>query len=129
MEHLLHSLTSIGLAYSLDVVGASLHGSIQTDEGFVQVVAIRGDTHQDCRLHYESFVPKQGSDPVLVIARDRDNLTPTPEEFLKLDETVSESGLAFLDYHTLVTNCRNAADTNTLKEQLDDILPGHLRII
>lgn len=129
MEHLMHSLTSIGLAYSLCVAGASLHGLIQTDEGFVQVVAIRGDTHQDCRLHYDSFVPKLGSDPVLVIARDRDNLIPAPEEFLKLDETVSESGLAFLDYQTLVTNCRNAADSNALKEQLDDILPGHLRII
>lgn len=129
LEHLLHSLTSIGLAYILDVVNASLHGSIQTDEGFVQVVAIRGDTHQDCRLHYDRFVPKQGSDPILVIARDHDNLTPAPEEFLRLDESDSESGFAFLDYNTLITNCRNATHTNTLKGQLDDIIPRHNRII
>jgi hypothetical protein len=128
-EHVLHSLTSIGLAYSLHVAGALLHCSIEAGERFVKVVAIRGDTHQDCRVHYDSFVPKQGSDPVLVITQDHDNFTPVPEEYWKLDETHGESGLAFLDYQTLVTNCREATDTKTLREQLDDILPGHCRII
>ncbi len=129
MEHLLHSLTAIGLAYGLDVSGAALHGSIQTDEGFVEVVAIRGDTYQDCRLHYDNLVQQQGSDPVLVIARDRDNLSPVPEEFLRLDEINGEKGLTFVDYQTLVNACRTEADTNTLKEKLDAFLPGPRRII
>jgi len=129
LEHLLHSLASIGLAYSIDFADASLHGSIQTNEGFVQIVAIRGDTHQDCRLHYDSCVPKHGSDPVLVISRDRDNLIPKPEEFRKLDEADREDGLTFLDFQTLVTNCRNATDAETLERQLYDILPRHRRII
>jgi hypothetical protein len=129
MQHLLHSLTAIGLAYSLDVSGAALHGSIQTDEGFVQVVAIRGDTYQDCRLHYDSLVGQQAPDPVLVIARDRDNLPSTPEEFLRLDEIDGERGLAFVDYQTLVNTCRTVADTHTLKGELDAFLPGPRRII
>jgi len=129
LKHVLHSLTSLGLAYSLEFENAFLHCAVQDDEGIVQVVAIRGDTHQNCRLHYDKFVPKHGADPVLVIARDRDNLIPTPEEYLRLDETAGERGLTFLDYHTLINNCRNAADSNTLKEHLDGILPRHSRII
>lgn len=129
MEHLLHSLTAIGLVYSINVSGAALHGSIQIDEGFVQIVAMRGYTYQDCRLHYDSLVRQQGPDPVLVIARDRDNLCAAPEEFLRLDEIDGESGLAFVDYQTLVNACRTEADTNTLKEKLDAFLPGPRRII
>jgi hypothetical protein len=129
MEHLLHSLTAIGMAYSLDVTGAVLHGSIQIDEGFVQIVAIRGYTYQDCRCHYDSLVRQQGPDPVLVIARDRDNFPAAREEFLRLDEIDGERGLAFVDYQTLVNACRTEADTNTLKEMLNAFLPGPRRII
>ena len=129
IKHVLHSLTTLGLAYSLEFKSAALHGAIQDDEGFVQVVAIRGDTHEDCRLHYDKFIPKLSTDPVLVIARDRDNLKPTTEEYLKIYETQKEGGLAFLDYQTLISNCRSATDSNTLKEQLHDILPRHNRII
>jgi len=129
LKHVFHSLTSLGLAYSLEFESAVLHGAVQDDEGIVQVVAIRGDTHEDCRLHYDKHIPHQGIDPVLVIAQDRYNLIPTPEEYLRLDETAGEKGLAFLDYQTLVTNCRNAADSNTLKGHLDDFLPRPRRII
>ena len=129
LEHVLHSLTSLGLGYRLEFEGAVLHGSVQGDEGFVQIVAIRGDTYEDCRLHYDRFVPHHGIDPVLLVAQDRHNQTPTPEEFLKLNETVNESGLAFVDYHTLVDKCRNAADSDALKENLDGILPRYRRII
>lgn len=129
MEHLLHSLTAIGMAYSLDVSGAALHGSIQTDEGFVQIVAIRGYSYQDCRRHYDSLLRQQGPDPVLVIARDRDNFYAAVEEFLRLDEIDGERGLAFVDYQTLVNACRTEADTYTLKEKIDAFLPGPRRII
>ncbi len=129
LKHVLHSLTSLGLAYDLEFEDALLHGEVQGDEGFVQVLAIRGDTYQDCRLHYDRFVPKHGTDPVLVVGRDRDNLTPVPEEFLKIDEIENEYGLAFIDYQTLISNCRNAADNISLKGVLDDILPRHRRFI
>ena len=129
LEHVLHFLTSLGLAYSLEFKGAVLHGALQLDEGFVQVVAIRGYTYEDCRLHYDKHIPHQGADPVLVIALSRYHYVPMPEEFLRFDEPARERGLAFLDYTTLVTNCRKAADSNTLKGHLDDFLPRHRRII
>jgi len=129
IEHILHSLTSLGLAYSLKFECTSLHGAVQDDKGIVQVVAIRGDTHEDCRLHYDNHIPHLGTDPVLVIARDRDNLIPTSEEYLRIDETYGKSGLTFLDYQTLITNCRNAVTSNILKKQIDDILKRSSQII
>lgn len=129
LKHVIHSLTSLGLTYNLDVVDTSLHGTLNCDAGYVEVVAIRGETHEDCRLHYDIAVPKVGIDPVLVIARDHDNLTPTPEEFSKFHEADSKRGLRFLDYYTLVTFCRNAKDKDTLRRSLNDLLPKDRRII
>lgn len=129
LKHVLHSLTSLGLAYNLEFESSVLHGAVQDDEGVVQVVAIRGDTHQDCRLHYDKHIPHHGTDPVLVIAHDHDNLIPTREEYSKFYETTGDSGLVFLDYQTLINKCRSAADSNMLKGQLDGILPRQRRII
>jgi hypothetical protein len=129
IEIVLHSLTSLGIAYSLDFDGALLHSAVQGEDGFVQVVAIRGDTHQDCRLHYDRLIPQSETDPVLVITCDRDNFVPTIEEYLRLDESVGDRSLAFIDYQTLITNCRNAMDIDNLKRYLDGILPRHGRII
>jgi hypothetical protein len=129
LEHVLHALTSLGLAYRLEFQDAVRHGAIQSDEGFVQVVAIRGDTYQDCREHFDKLVGKQGPDPVLVVVRDRSNLIPTPEEFSRLDGPTGERGVAFLDYQTLISRCRNAADGSTLKGHLNGFLPRSRRII
>ena len=57
LEHVVHSLTSLGLTYELEIAGAALHGALRSDSGCVQVVAIRGETHEDCRRHYDSVAP------------------------------------------------------------------------
>lgn len=129
LEHIVHSLTSLGLTYDLDVRETSLHGALNSESGYIQVVAIRGETHEDCRQHYDNTVPKVLTDPVLVIARDRDNLTPTSKEYSKFYEVGSSDGLKFLDYQRLVTCCRNAADKAALKRCLDDFLPRSPAII
>ncbi len=123
LEHVIHSLTSLGLAYDLNVQESSLHGALNDVSGYIQVVAIRGETHEDCRHHYDNAVPKVRTDPVLVIARDRDNLTPTPEEYSKYYEVGTDNGLRFVDYQRLVNFCRTAADRNALRNNLDEILP------
>jgi hypothetical protein len=129
LVHLLHSLTSLGLAYDLDFESALLHVAVHDHEQVVQVVAVSGETHEDCRLHYDKHIPHQGSDPVLVIARDRHNLIPTREEYLRFYEVDGVNTLAFLDYQTLINHCRTAPDGGTLRGHLDDILPRNRRII
>ncbi len=129
LDHILDSLTSLGLAYGLEFDGAVLHCTLRADEKFVQVLAIRGDAYGDCRLHYDEYVAYGGVDPVLVIARGRHPFVPGPREFLRLDETGDERGLAFLSYAELINICREVTDSNHLKECLDAILPRDRRII
>ena len=129
LEHLLHSLTSIGLSYKLDIGDSILHGTINTDLGIVQIVAIKGETYEDCRRHYDEFIAQHSTDPVLVIARDHDNFPPVPGAFARLDEINSGDGLAFVDFQTLVNDCRTASDIQSLKEMIDAVLPGDRPII
>jgi len=129
LEHLIHSLTSLGLIYNLEITNSLLHGSLNSDTACVQIVAIRGETYTDCRRHYDEAIPNSGVDPVLVITRDRANLKPTLKEYSKFYEADKEQGLAFLDYQSLVTFCREAEDKETLRRNLDDFIPGERRII
>ncbi|MHB1167304.1 MAG: hypothetical protein ACYC0N_02050, partial [Carboxydocellales bacterium] len=129
LEHLVYSLTSLGLTFNIDIINSSLHGILNSGTACVQIVAIRGETYTDCRRHYDSAIPKSGTDPVLVIARDRTNLKPTSKEYSKYYEADSEHGLRFLDYQNLVTFCREAEDKETLRRCLDEFIPRDRRII
>jgi hypothetical protein len=129
LQHILHSLTSLGLVYKLEIIDAILHCALYDDEGFIQVIAILGDTYEDCRIHYDRFIPKSKIDPVLVVARDRDNLTATPKEFLRIDEGNSEHSLKFVDFQTLISICRGSEDSISLKGVLDGFISKNRRII
>ena len=129
IKHVLHSLTSLGLAYNLEIENSLLHGTVEHDKGFIQVVAIRGDFYEDCQRHFDDFVQHSGTDPVLVIARDHDNNLPVPGDFMNIVDPKNKSGVVFIDYHTIVTNCRNAADSVVLKGILDEILPKYRQIL
>jgi len=96
---------------------------------FIQVIAIRGETYADCRLHYEKSVKKSINDPVLVIVRDRDNIMQTPMEFKKYYETDSKQGLVFLDYQRLLYSCRTATNIENLRGCLNEFFPEERRII
>jgi hypothetical protein len=74
-------------------------------------------------------IPKISTDSVLVIARDHDNFTPTPEEYSKFYEVGGEDGLRFIDYQSLLTYCRTAVDSSELRNNLDGLLPSTPTII
>ncbi len=123
LEHLLHSLTSVGIVYDLELKDTALHCAIQVNDLIIQIVAIRGATHNDCRRHFESHVKYLGIDPVLVIANDNRNLRPTDEEYLKLNEVKGLESFVFIDYSTLIKKCRNASNKDMLKEYFNHVLP------
>lgn len=129
LKHVLHALTSLGLAYSLEFEGTILHATMQGNEGYIQVVAIRGEKHEDCCHHYNRYIlPLRRTDPVLVVSHDHYNLSPTPEEYSKIYDT-GDQGLVFLDFQSLIRKCRISPDGQTLKEYLDALLPRQNRII
>ena len=129
LKHVFLSLTAIGMAYNVLCDGRILHACIETDNGPVQVVAIQGDTHEACRRHLDDLVPMNSNDPLLLISSDSLGLVPRQEEYLKLNENSDENGIAFYDFITLITTCRDANSDQDLKGKLDGILPKHRRII
>ncbi len=129
LKHMVYSLTFLGIAYTMDCDSTVIHSCIETVNGLVQVIAVRGATHQDCRQHLDELVSKDLTDPILLISRDDENSTPTQDEYMRIDEIGGEGGMTFQDYSTLVETCRNATDNQQLRGTLDGILPGHRRII
>jgi hypothetical protein len=129
LMHVIHSLTCVGLAYKISFENALLHSALETHSGFIQVVAIRGDSHQDCQLHFNKYVQYSGSDPVIIITHDNYDCIPTADEYRRLDEPFGEKGFAFLDYITLMNLCRSADNKESIKARINDILPENSRII
>ena len=129
MVHIIHSLTALGLGYIIDPTNSVLHASLDTNNGFVQVVAIRGESHQDCRQHFDSTICVSSPDPIIIITRDHSNLRPTQREFSKIFDTGLETGLKILDYNSLISMCRESDDTEELRGKLDGYFPDDRRII
>jgi len=129
LEHMVHSLTALGLPYNLKIAHSNFHGILNTDNGFIQVIAIRGETHEDCQLHFDEMFCITSPDPIVLVTRDRSNLKPTERELSKFIDAGRDTGISFIDYDTLITLCRDADDENSLKEKIDEYLPGARRII
>jgi hypothetical protein len=129
LVHIIHSLTALGLSYIIDATNSVLHASLDTNNGFIQVVAIKGKTHEDCRQHFDSTISVSSPDPIIIITRDHSNLRPTQREFNKIFDTGLEAGLKILDYNSLISLCRESNDTQELRGKLDGYLPKDRRII
>jgi len=128
-KHFIHTLTNLAIVYDLEIVKANFHGALVFDDKFIQVIAIKGENYSDCRFHYDNNVTKEGIDPVLVVFSDRNNHTPTKEEYSKYYETDIDSGEKFIDYNTIVTYSRDVDNVQNLKVQLDGHLPSDRKII
>ena len=130
-EHVCHSLTGLGLAYDVKLDQGAPHGVLQSKDSssLIRVVTIRGDDHVTCRQYFDRRIRKTLNDPILIVSRDHDNSTPTPEEFRKYFEPEGHCGTRFLDFQTLRQRCTNATDGAALRTFLDEFLPKDGRII
>jgi hypothetical protein len=73
LEHLVHTLTIVGLGFQNPTVGSEpAHATIIMNHQVVDLLAIRGDTHEACVEHSKSFLPFPRRQTLLV-SRDRDN--------------------------------------------------------
>lgn len=129
LQHLLHSLTSLGIAFPMELGEAASHGVIEASRRHVHVFAIRGDTHENCRAHYEDVHPARRADPTLVVLRDHHNLRFTEREVSKIYEVREDHGLRFIAYQDLATASREATDPEDLREAIDAFIPGDRRIV
>ena len=80
VHHLIHTLNIVSLSSEHCVVtGRSAHATLKIRERSVDLVAIRGETHNLCLEHYKKMLP-MGRNLVLLVSRDPDN-NPWPERF------------------------------------------------
>jgi len=73
LEHLVHTLDILRLGYDSLVVGAShAHATVVMNTQTIDLLAIRGASHEDCIEHSKQFPPLPRRQ-VLLISRDHDN--------------------------------------------------------
>lgn len=120
LEHLVHTLDIIGIGFPQPTVGAEpAHATVMMNNQIIDLLAIRGNTHEGCIEHSKGFVPRPRRQ-VLLISRDRDN-TPWRRKFgsflqpnsAQLGEepniTDPNSGSLHLGYQKLLDIFRNSA--------------------
>ena len=73
VAHIVHSMGLLGVcADEWEVGGFEVHGRLAIGDAEIDVVTVRGATHEECRDHYKKELPG-GRQPVLLVSRDQDN--------------------------------------------------------
>lgn len=120
IEHLVDTLNIVGLGFPNPTVGSEpAHATVVMNHQAVDLLAIRGNTHETCIEHSKSFLPLPQRQTLLV-SRDRDN-TPWRQEFGSFLQTNNpqlgqerritdpRSGFLHLGYHRLLDIFRNSS--------------------
>jgi len=73
LEHLVHTLDIVSLGCPPPTVGSdSVHASVVINNQTVDLLAIRGDSHEECLKHSQALVPMPRRQ-MLLVSRDPDN--------------------------------------------------------
>lgn len=130
LEHLVHTLGIVGLGFPAPVVGADpAHATAVMNNQTVDILAIRGTSHDRCIEHSRSFVPLPRRQSLL-ISRDRDN-NPWREmfgSFLQPDNpqlgqerniTDPASGLLHLGYRQLLDIFQQSSTATAVRDAIN----------
>ena len=129
LEHMIYTLSALGICHDLNISDSILHGTLRLPHNNIcQIVAVRGQTHEQCRRHFDD-VGISIQDPIILITRDRNNLQPTPAELSTILDSFTATGLRCKDYQSLVTACRSAESQGQLQEALHDLFEPFDRAI
>ncbi len=133
MEHLVHTLDIMGLGFSPLTVGADpAHATVMMNNQTVDILAIRGYSHEVCLEHSKRFLP-QPRRQVLLVSRDRDNNSWLKKFASFLDPenarlgqerkiTDPASGLLHLGYRNLLDIFQQAATVTAVQGAIDAAL-------
>lgn len=125
LEHLVHTLDIIGVGFSPPTVGiGSAHASVAIMNKVVDIVAIRGSSHEQCIAHSTTFLTNPQRQ-VMLVSRDPDNtawnkrfgsflLPETPRLGDERDITDPASGSLHLGYQNLLGIYRQSATPASL---------------
>jgi hypothetical protein len=121
-----HTLDIIALGFPVPKVGADpAHATVVMNNQMVDLLAIRGNTHEECIKHSRRFLPLPRR-YVLLISRDRDNtqwlrrfgsfLQPTSPQFGEdRNFTDPNGGSLHLGYQDLLDIFRNSSTAEAVQ--------------
>lgn len=127
LQHTIYVLSILALCYHLHVKESAFHGTLETPDGPMHIVAIRGPTHEDCRKHFDRTVVPAGPDPFLLVTRDQSNLPPIEDEMKKIYEPAGGTRLRHEAYCALIDKCRRATSEQQLRIALSEVFKPHDR--
>lgn len=83
LQHLLHTTTICGIGDNgIDLECSTLHARTTIDGKLYEIVAVNGQTHDDCTKHFDNVCKHKINHPILLISRDVDN-NPFTARFAK----------------------------------------------
>ena len=100
LRHVLYTLRVLGAGDRLESVGkAMVHGVVAFGSGLIDVVAIRGVSHEECIRHLEKRHLGRQRRHLLLVSRDEENTGWDPKygNFLKAGPQDVEAGPRFMD--------------------------------
>lgn len=119
LSHIRDSLSLCASGVQLDTESASFHACC--DASGVELLAIRGRSHEECRTHFEKKC-RQPHGPVLLILRDEENTQVSEAELMKFYDKERGTGVKAIDYQTLLQACRTAESEKDLVAELQKMV-------
>jgi hypothetical protein len=128
-DHVLSTLNILGIGRTLNIVLPTAHATINSGTRELDVLAVWGDTHEECAEHAKRFSGRSARQ-VLLVSRDRDN-SPWDKEFGsfiqpeqpaldgEVDITNPESSQLHLSYQQLLARFLRATSTVELSGGID----------
>ena len=132
--HVIHTISILDVCSDLcTVAGASAHATLSIRGRELDVIAVRGETHEACREHYLRELPG-GRRPVLLVSRDVDNNerlqrlgsyveAGAVRDWAERSYTDPEEIACQLGYKDLLTVYLASDNTEDAKGRLHDKLP------
>ena len=130
LKHVLHTFSILDVAqYPSTFHGRGAHATVLTGESSIDVIAIRGASHEDCDKHVLARLPHH-TGRLLLVSRDEENTSwdarfqriydqvpdePSPESKF----TEPTSAIMRLGYRDVMDAYRGAANEAELREALD----------
>jgi hypothetical protein len=129
LHHVVHTIDLLRTCFATSVTDQDhAHASVTIGERRVDVLAVRGETHQQCSKHAQQFTPSLHRQ-VLLVSRDHENagmgrrsrsfLQPEETRLGKRQITDPDSATIHIDYQSLLHLFQNAPTVAELAEGIN----------
>lgn len=124
LGHMLDTLTMIRAAYPMDLAESLLHAKILIDNKWIEIIAIRGSTHDKCFKYLFDHIRWPMYDKTFVITRD-DNNSAITEGLVKKytgpnpsENTITKKAYIIKGFETLQKACQVADSLEKFKQEI-----------